>query len=170
MRRRLIQCVSLVLYVWSLLRVLVLPSDLKQWAEIIDNCLDMQPLWWECMNAKKKTAEPEKGNKLGLFLREMGAVLVVLSSGLSDNRAVNFMCRSGKHWNESRASLYKLFACLVERVQLQFDHPSWYSLSALHSPARPRNFYICSPEDLDLADLALFLGDTLHSFAEFSLW
>ncbi len=48
---------------------------------------------FEC---KEKTAEPEKGNKLGLFLCEMGAVLVVLSSGLRDNRAVNFMCRSGK--------------------------------------------------------------------------
>lgn len=46
---------------------------------------------------RKKNAEPEKGNKLGLFSREMGAVLVVLSSGLRDNRAVNFMCRSGKH-------------------------------------------------------------------------
>ncbi len=46
---------------------------------------------------QRKTAEPEKGTKLGLFLCEMGALQVVLSSGIRDNRAVNFMRRSGKH-------------------------------------------------------------------------
>lgn len=47
----------------------------------------------------------------------MGVVQVVLSRRLCGNRAVKFMCRSGKHWNGIRSRL--LYQVLVERVGLQ---------------------------------------------------